>query len=575
MLINTTVKQLARNYVVTKPENICTFAKLKLFCKPLCSSPFMRQKSNFAVYLPFAFALVLIIGILTGYYLMRNTFLSSHSFMKNMGGKSTLSELIKYIDNNYVDSVDAKKLNEEAITGMLKTLDPHSVYIPATEFAEANDPLMGNFEGIGIQFRVERDTVMVINTIPKGPSEKVGLLAGDRIVSVDGKNIASVKITTEQVIKKLKGPKGTNVKVGIYRRGIKKPLAFTITRNVIPTWSVDIAYAVNATTGYVKLSKFSATTGEELNRALKDLKKQGVKKLILDLRGNSGGYLEEAISVADEFLPDNKLIVYTKGLHRSKKTAHSTSRGEWDDMPVTVLIDEGSASASEIVAGAIQDNDRGTIIGRRSFGKGLVQEQVNLNDGSALRLTTARYYTPTGRSIQKPYDKGIDEYNLEYYHRMVDGELESVDSIKQIDSLKYKTPKGKTVYGGGGIMPDVFVPVERNLNQKFFNESVNKGILYQFAFDYTDQNRSSLLKFKTPEVFKSSFGVSDGMYKEYIAFAAKNSIVYDATQITASRNAITTLLKAYIARNLFDELGFYPIYLPTDKTFLKALEVLK
>ncbi len=535
----------------------------------------MRQKTNLTIYLPLAFALVLIIGILSGYYLFRSSMLSSHAFMRNMGGKNTMNEIIKYIDNNYVDSVDTKKLNQEAISGMLKSLDPHSVYIPATEFSEANDPLMGNFEGIGIQFRIERDTVMVINTIPKGPSEKVGLLAGDRIISVEGKSIASVKITNEQVIKKLKGPKGTNVKVSVYRRGIKNPLSFTIVRNVIPTWSLDIAYAINANTGFIKLSKFSATTGEELNRALKDLKKQGVKKLILDLRGNSGGYLEEAISVADEFLPDNKMIVYTKGLHRSTKSAHSTSSGEWDNMPVVVLIDEGSASASEIVAGAIQDNDRGTIIGRRSFGKGLVQEQINLNDGSAIRLTTARYYTPTGRSIQKPYDKGTDEYNMEYYHRVVDGELESADSIKQIDSLKFKTPGGKIVYGGGGIMPDIFVAVERNTNQKFYNESVNKGILYQFAFDYTDQNRSRLRQFKSPDAFKSTFNITDDIYKQYVEYAIKNSIVYDVAQTASSRNAISILLKAYIARNLFDEQGFYPIYLPSDKTFLKALEVLK
>lgn len=535
----------------------------------------MRQKPNPTIYLPIAFALVLIIGILCGYYLYRGSLLTNNAFVKNMGGKNPMYELIKYIDNNYVDSVDAKKLNEEAIAGMLKSLDPHSVFIPASEFAEANDPLMGNFEGIGIQFRIERDTVMVINTIAKGPSEKVGLLAGDRIISVEDKNIASVKINNEQVIKKLKGPKGTTVKVGIYRRGIKKPLSFTITRNVIPTWSLDVAYAVNATTGFVKLSKFSATTGNELNKALKDLKKQGVKKLILDLRGNSGGYLEEAISVADEFLPDNKMIVYTKGLHRSTKSAFSTDRGEWDNLPVVVLIDEGSASASEIVAGAIQDNDRGTIIGRRSFGKGLVQEQINLSDGSALRLTTARYYTPTGRSIQKPYDKGVDEYNMEYYHRMVDGELESADSIKQIDSLKYKTPGGKIVYGGGGIMPDIFVPVERNSTLKFYNESVNKGILYQFAFDYTDRHRAELNAYKAFETFNRSFAINDAIFKEFVGFAAKNSLIYDAAQVQSSRSAISNLLKAYIARNLFDEQGFFPIFLPTDKTFLKAMEVLK
>ncbi|MFZ4549895.1 MAG: S41 family peptidase, partial [Bacteroidales bacterium] len=436
------------------------------------------------IFLPIAFALVLVTGIVTGFYLFRSEFVQNHAFMGGAKTGNTLNELIRFIDNNYVDSVDVQKLNNEAITGMLLSLDPHSVYIPASDFADANDPLMGNFEGIGVQFKIERDTVMVVNTIPGGPSEKVGLLAGDRIVKVDGKNIAGIKIVNEKVMKLLKGPKDTKVKVGIYRKGLKKINDFTITRGVIPTWSIDVSYAVNKEVGYIKLSKFSATTGDELRDALVDLKEKGIKKLILDLRGNSGGYLNEAISVSDEFLPDNKLIVYTQGLHRPKQIAKSTSDGVWDKLAVVVLIDEGSASASEIVSGAIQDNDRGTIIGRRSFGKGLVQEQVGLSDGSALRLTVARYYTPTGRSIQKPYTKGAEEYYMEYYHRMTDGELEFSDSIKLNDSLKFKTPGGKTVYGGGGIMPDIFVPVDRNPNLKFYNESVNKGILYQFAFDY-------------------------------------------------------------------------------------------
>ena len=526
------------------------------------------------IYLPIAFALVLVVGILTGYFMMRSSFLQNHMLIKGMQGKSTLNELIRFIDQNYVDSVDTKKLNDEAITGMLLSLDPHSVYIPASEFADANDPLMGNFEGIGVQFKIERDTVMVINTIPGGPSEKVGLLAGDRIVRVDGKNIASIKIVNEKVMKLLKGPKDTKVTVSIFRRGLKKLNDFTITRGIIPTWSIDISYAVNAEVGYIKLSKFSATTGDELHNALVDLKEKGVRKLILDLRGNSGGYLQEAISVADEFLPDNKLIVYTKGLHRPKQIAKSTSEGIWDNLPMVVLIDEGSASASEIVAGAIQDNDRGTIIGRRSFGKGLVQEQIGLSDGSALRLTVARYYTPTGRSIQKPYTKGAEEYYMEYYHRMTDGELDNADSIKMNDSLKFKTAGGKTVYGGGGIMPDIFVPVERNVGLKFYNESITKGILYQFAFDYTDRNRATLGTFKDATQFDKMFKVTGGIYSEYIAYAEKNGIKYPAAETAASQQRINELMKSYIARNLYDSKGFYPIYLPTDKAFQKAVETL-
>ncbi len=534
----------------------------------------MKNNRSLYIYLPIAFAMVLIVGILTGYYLMRSSFVQNHALLRGAHLKSTLTELIGFIDRNYVDSVDTKKLNDEAITGMLQSLDPHSVYIPASEFADANDPLMGNFEGIGVQFKIERDTVMVINTIPGGPSEKVGLLAGDRIVKVEGKNIAGIKIENEKVMKLLKGPKGTKVKVGIFRKGLKKLIDFTITRDVIPTWSIDISYAVNAETGYVKISKFSATTGDELHEALIEFKENGVRKLILDLRGNSGGYLQEAISVADEFLPDNKLIVYTQGLHRPKQVANSTSEGVWDNLPVVVLIDEGSASASEIVSGAIQDNDRGTIIGRRSFGKGLVQEQVSLSDGSALRLTVARYYTPTGRSIQKPYSKGAEDYYMEYYHRMQDGELESADSVKLNDSLKYKTPGGRTVYGGGGIMPDIFIPVERNAALKFYNESVNKGILYQFAFDYTDRNRAAMKSYTDAKQFDKMFNVSGSLFTEYVAYAEKNGIKYPPAETIASQQQIADLMKSYIARNLYDSKGFYPIFLRTDKAFMKAMEVL-
>jgi carboxyl-terminal processing protease len=534
----------------------------------------MENNRRLYLYLPIAFALVLVVGILTGYYLMQSSFIQNHTQLRGMQGKNTLNELIQFIDNNYVDSVDTKKLNEEAITGMLLSLDPHSVYIPASEFADANDPLMGNFQGIGVQFRIERDTVMVINTIPGGPSEKVGLLAGDRIVKVDNKNIAGIKIDNEKVMKLLKGPKDTKVTVSIFRRGLKKLNDFTITRGVIPTWSIDISYAVNAQVGYIKLSKFSATTGDELRDALKELKDKGVRKLILDLRGNSGGYLQEAISVADEFLPDNKLIVYTQGRHRPKQVAKSSSDGIWDDLPLVVLIDEGSASASEIVAGAIQDNDRGVVIGRRSFGKGLVQEQIGLSDGSALRLTVARYYTPTGRSIQKPYTKGAEEYYMEYYHRMTDGELENADSIKLNDSLKFKTPGGKTVYGGGGIMPDIFIPVERNADLKFYNESVNKGILYQFAFDYTDGNRLKFSSYKDATQFDKSFEVSSSMYTDYIAYAEKNGIKFTPAETAPSQQRISELMKSFIARNLYDSRGFYPIFLRTDKAFQKALETL-
>jgi carboxyl-terminal processing protease len=531
----------------------------------------MQPNRRSYIYLPIAFALVLVIGIILGYYLLRVSFTLNHPMLKLGSNKGMVNELIRYIDQNYVDTINPEKLQREAIDGMLLSLDPHSQYIPASEFHDANDPLMGNFDGIGVQFRIERDTVMVVNTVPGGPSEKLGILAGDRIVKVDGKNFANIKVTNEEVMKKLKGPKGTKVKVSIFRRGVRTLIDFTITRAAIPTWSIDVSFAVDKNTGYIKLSKFSATTHDELKEAMKKLKDEGVNRLILDLRGNSGGYLNEAIAVADEFLPEDKMIVYTQGMHRPKQIAKATSEGEWDQLPVTILIDESSASASEIVAGAIQDNDRGTIVGRRSFGKGLVQEQMNLSDGSALRLTVARYYTPTGRCIQKPYVKGAEDYYMEYYHRYEDGELESADSVKMVDSLKFKTPGGKVVYGGGGIMPDIFVPIEKSPALKFYNESVNKGILFQYAFDYTDTHRSELKKFKAVKDFDNGFIVSALILDEYVKYAGKHGINSDAAGVQSSTARIKDLLKAYIARNLYDDKGFYPIFLRTDPGFQKAL----
>lgn len=533
----------------------------------------MNNFRRLNIYLPIAFALTLAAGLLLGYYLMRASFVSNHAFLFDKRAGNSVGQIIQYIKQNYVDTVNAEQLNEEAIKGMLLSLDPHSQFIPASDFHDATDPLMGKFDGIGVQFRIEYDTIIVMNTVPGGPSEKLGIRGGDRIVQVDGKNVANIKITNEQVMKLLKGPKGTKVKVGIKRKGERKLIDFTIVRDAIPTWSIDISYPFSKDAGYIKLSKFSATTHDELAEALKKLKEQGIRKVILDLRGNSGGFLNEAITVSDEFLPAKKLIVYTEGLNRPKQSAYATSEGEWDDLPVVVLIDEGSASASEIVAGAIQDNDRGMVIGRRSFGKGLVQEQLNLNDGSALRLTVARYYTPTGRCIQKPYSAGADDYYMEYYHRFEDGELENADSIKLNDSLKYKTPGGKVVYGGGGIMPDVFIPVERDSSLAFFNESANKGLLYQFAFDYSDRHRNELMKFKDWNSFDRYFSITPALYGEFVAYAEKNGVKAAPAARSSSELRIAGLLKAFIARNIYNDAGFYPIYLRTDKTFLKAVEI--
>ncbi len=530
------------------------------------------KRSSFYKYL--LYAAILFLGMSIGTFVTR---MGTEFRLRNQTIQATgdhlFEALLSYINDNYVDTVNTEQLRNEAIESMLASLDPHSEFITAADYDDINDPLLGSFDGIGIQFRLENDTILVAQPVKNGPSERLGIQAGDRIVKVDGKNVGGIKLTNKDVMKMLKGPKGTTVKVSILRRGTKGLIDYTIKRDKIPTYSIDIAYLVRNGTGYIKLSKFSATTHEELHDALKDLKKQGAKKLILDLRDNGGGYLQEAIAVADEFLPDDQLIVYTEGLHRTKKSAYATSGGEWETEPLVVLIDEGSASASEIVAGAIQDNDRGTIVGRRSFGKGLVQEQVGITGGAALRLTTARYYTPVGRCIQKPYTHGKEEYLLEYFNRFTDGELLTIDSIKKNDSLKYKTPKGKIVYGGGGIIPDVFVGLDYDSTTTFFNESVNRGTLYQFTFSYVDKNRKQLTsQYSSVHSFDQTFTVSPALFSEFVEYAQKNGVKHTAAAAVArSEKKVKDLMKAYVARNLFDDKGFYPIYLKTDKTLQKAL----
>ncbi len=487
---------------------------------------------------------------------------------------SKFDEVMYYINTMYVDTVAVHDIEEDAIVAMMDELDPHSQYISLEEFNAVNDPLLGSFEGIGVQFRIVDDTVAIVNTIKGGPSERVGIMAGDRIVFVNDSLIAGIKIQNDSVMRLLKGPRGTQVKVKNYRRGIDGLLDFTITRDVIPTYSVDVAYMLDKETGYIKLSKFSATTYKEFAEAAKKLKKQGMKKLVFDLRGNAGGYLSAAVDIADEFLPKGSLVVFTEGRSRPRATFNARKKGHLEDMPVAVLIDGESASASEIVAGALQDNDRGTIVGRRSFGKGLVQEQIMLNDQSAIRLTVARYYTPTGRCIQKPFDGNKEDYLLESYDRYENGELFSVDSIHFADSLKYTTPKGKTVYGGGGIMPDVYVPLINDSTEYFFNRIVNLGILYQYAFDYCDRNRQELAAFKTVDAFDKSFKVSDRMFNELVAQAEKKGVKGSEKEKQVARKESNILLKAYIARNLFDDEGFYPLYQPMDDILQKAMEVL-
>jgi carboxyl-terminal processing protease len=488
---------------------------------------------------------------------------------------SKLNDVVNYILNEYVDSVSPEQLNRDGIIGILEKLDPHSQYIAAEEFHDVNDPLLGNFEGIGIQFRIEKDTIVVIQAIPGGPSEKVGLQAGDRIVKVEDSLVAGVSITNKLAMKKLKGKRGTKVNVSIFRRGLVNLLNFEITRDVIPTFSIDIAFIPKPGIGYIKVSKFSATTYEEFKEATEQLLEKGMEKVILDLRGNTGGYLKAAIDIADEFLAEGKLIVFTEGKNQPRESFYATHKGKLEDYTLAVLIDGASASASEIVAGALQDNDRGTVIGRRSFGKGLVQRQLDLLDGSALRLTVARYYTPTGRCIQKPYDRenGFEDYYSETYHRFMNGELEEQDSIHFNDTLKYITQGGKIVYGGGGIMPDVFVPLENGEEYSFFNKLSNQGLMFRFAFEFADKNRTDLQKFQDFEEFDKQFQVTSVVFSEFLEFAKAKGVKPDQEGISSGGDRIKTVLKANIARNLFDDKGFYPIYLTIDNVFLEAIHL--
>lgn len=487
-----------------------------------------------------------------------------------------LASLLQMIDYFYVDTVDKVKITDDGIRAILKDCDPHSVYIPASELKETNEPLVGKFEGIGIQFNILEDTIMVTQTISGGPSEKLGIRPGDRIVNIDGKSVAGIKITNSDVLKKLRGNKGTKVTVDMYRRGEPELLPFEITRDKIPLYSVDATFMATPEIGYIKISRFADTTVDEFKEALQKLKAQGVKSLILDLTQNGGGYLNRAIELADEFLSDKKKIVYTQGRTSPLQESYATTAGNWETGKLAVMIDEYSASASEIVSGAVQDWDRGLILGRRSFAKGLVQKPYSLPDGSAVRLTVARYYTPSGRCIQKSYEKGDEAYDEDISERYKHGELYSADSIKFSDSLKFETNGKRTVYGGGGIMPDVFVPFDTSYNSKFYSDLVRKGAINEFALTYTDNNRNSL-KSKYPDVkaFKAGFVVDDAMMDKFYAFAAKKGVEKDSAGIQTSGKLIVLQLKALMARDMWNSSAYYEIINEVNNTYNKAIESLQ
>lgn len=492
-------------------------------------------------------------------------------------GGQKVENLLQLINYAYVDSTDEERITEAAIVALLKELDPHSVYIPQKELKKMNEPLIGNFEGVGIQFNILHDTLVVVSPIPGGPSEKVGIQAGDKIVEVDKENIAGIGLQNSDVQDKLRGKKGTKVSVTVKRRGAKDLLKFTITRDEIPIFSVDASYMVDDEIGYIKINRFAEKTIIEFREGLKKLKQENVKHLILDLRGNGGGYLKSAIQLADEFLDEDKLIVYTEGLKSPKQEYFTTEKGGFEKGKLVILIDEGSASASEIVSGAIQDFDRGLIVGRRSFGKGLVQKPFSLIDGSAVRLTIARYYTPSGRSIQRPYDEGKDEYYKELTRRYEHGELVTEDSIAFPDSLKFTTLNSKrTVYGGGGIMPDVFISIDTSMISDYLSKVTREGLVNEFALEYTQDNRGKLMAtYLTVKDFKNNFDAENELLTAFVDFAAKNEVEKDEEEITTSKTFLLTRLKAIIARNIWDSSAYYQVVSDIDNTLLKAVEEIK
>ena len=479
------------------------------------------------------------------------------------------------IDNFYVDTTNTDKVTEEAIVAALKELDPHSAYIAKKDVEKANEQLVGSFEGIGVTFQLIRDTITVIGPTPGGPSEKVGIMAGDQFIKIDGEDSYGKKVNNEYVQKHLRGKKGTKVTVSVKRGNDPELMDFEIIRDKIPLNSINAAFMMGKNVGYIKLDRFAQDTDKEFKAAMEKLQAQGMHDLIIDLRSNSGGYLNTAIEMVDEFLKEGQLIVYTEGTHSPRQEWRSTVKGAYTEGKLVVLIDEGSASASEILSGAIQDHDRGVLIGRRSFGKGLVQRPFNLPDGAVIRLTTARYHTPTGRCIQRPYEGGTEDYYKEMNKRLERGEYFHADSIHFPDSLKYKTDNGRTVYGGGGIMPAIFMPVDTSYNSKLYTNLVRKGVFNKYTVDYAMAHRDEL-KAAYPDFsqFNKTFQISDEMIGAFKAMAAKEKVEWNDEQYSRSEKYVKLQIKALIARNVWDMQQYYEVTLTEDPTIEKALEVI-
>lgn len=525
----------------------------------------VNQNSRYQVRLPLVLCLGLAAGVFVG---------ASISNKKGTGdvGKDVqkFRDVLTQIQNEYVDTVNTSTLVDDAIQHMLNKLDPHSSYISAADRNAANEDLRGNFDGIGVEFNIFQDTIVVVSALSGGPSEALGIQSGDKIIKVDDKLLAGIGVTSPDVMKALKGPKGTEVRVTILRR--EKEIEYKIVRDKIPQYSVDVAYMVDKEVGYIKVNRFSATTFEEFHTSLKKLKDAGMTKLVLDLQGNPGGYMNMAIDMADDFLSAGKKIVFTNGKEKKYNSdASSTARGEFETGQLIVLMNEGSASASEILAGALQDNDRALIVGRRSFGKGLVQSPFELGDGSELRLTISRYYTPTGRSIQKPYEDG-DEYSRDIISRYNHGEFFHADSIHFNDSLKYTTINGRSVYGGGGIMPDYFVPLDTTLNSHYLNELYTSTSIQEYTFGFAEVHKEKLLEKGFDDFFKN-FRVTDSMLSELVKVGERNKVKPDRKELSKKRKLFEVHIKAQIARKLWNNEGFFPVINDTNEVFLQALKL--
>lgn len=528
--------------------------------------PYSRKRNWLPLYLAIAF----LAGIWITY-----TFIPTPTAKGTRQQIDKFNEILRYIDLYYIDTVNNDQLFEVAVNSMLQSLDPHSVYANAEEQKALQEQLDGAFEGIGVQFNIVEDTVVVVAVITGGPSEKAGLRTGDRIVTVDGNDFAGVGIDNNMVLKTLRGKKNSTVKIGILRDGFDQIYDYDIVRDVIPTYTVDVSYMIDQNTGYVKINQFGATTAQEFSLALSKLLREGMERLVLDLRGNHGGYLDACIEICDELLPSGELIVYTEGLNAKPAKAFATGRGLFEKGDLVILIDEFSASASEIVAGAMQDQDRGLIVGRRSFGKGLVQRQFDMKDGSSLRLTISRYHTPSGRSIQKDYKEGADAYSEDILHRYEKGEMNSDTNIVFDETLAYKTKNGRTVYGGGGIMPDYFVPLDTDSSLDAFYQVLNSSALTEYALQYSTQHQDDIReKYQNAKKYVQNMVISDKMYQDLLQYYSSKKGSQKLVMNSASEKELRLWMKAIIGRNIFQEEAFYPVINKSDKVIKKALELL-